>query len=620
MVSRVKSAVLVSAAALGLAAPATAQRFNKVVAFGDSYADTGNLKGILTGSGLGALYPSAEYPTGRFSGGTNFVDTIATAYGIPDENYAIGGAEAGNGNVAGQGLIPGFRQQWTAFTQGATTYSNTLIPFPIYVSGVQTPIPAGGLNFSADDLAVFSVGGNDARDYRIAGGTVAGAPAAASAVANQAITGLDALVSRGIRHLVWTAGDVGQLAEAIGTPSAAAGSAFSVAYNDQLKTELARIAGRGVQVAYVDITSVGDVIRADPARFGFTDIVHACPVACEGNTQLQNQYLFYVDGVHLTSAGFALVGEYAVNQLDAPFTFRANGDVARLAAQQFGQDVGDRLDLVRRGSAHGLTVYGNFAAGHRRFDGDASANGYDFNARGGTGGVEYGFGPATVGVMGAYSRDRLDEAGDDRVRGRSYQLAGYATAELGRVFGQIYGGYGWHHLDIRRTGVVDPLTASPHAHSVVAGARTGYLVPLGIVRVGPSVAVDWASARLNGYTESGDVAGALTVHAQRSDVVTGSAGLEARADLVRLRPWLRVAAEKDLAGDGRTLFYAPSIAPEIVNSFAIGNESRRTYGTVAGGLTAGLMRGVSLGFTGRATFARDQGNEALGQVGLQVGF
>jgi outer membrane lipase/esterase len=55
---------------------ATAQTvFTTIQAFGDSYADTGNLFKVIG--------PSPFYPTGRFSGGTNFVDTTSLLLGIP---------------------------------------------------------------------------------------------------------------------------------------------------------------------------------------------------------------------------------------------------------------------------------------------------------------------------------------------------------------------------------------------------------------------------------------------------------------------------------------------------------------------------------------------------------
>lgn len=606
-------------AVVALAGPASAQRFDKVVAFGDSYADIGNVRAILNGAGLGALYPEAEYPTGRFSGGTNFVDTIAASYGIAQDNYAIGGAQAGTGNVAAQGLLPGFQQQWTAFTQGGSTYTDLALTVPIYVSGVQMSIPAGGLSFSPDDLVVFSVGGNDARPYRRTG-TLEGAPAAADAAAAQATAGIDALVERGIKHLVFTAGDVGQLAEAVGQPDAPVGTAFSTEYNSRMQATLSRIAAGGVQVAYVDITQIGNVVRADPARFGFIDTVTACPQQCIGDPALQSRYFFYVDGIHLTSAAFALVGEYAVNQINAPYGLRADGDLPRLAAQGFGRAMDSRLNLAR-GGAHraGLTAYAQFTDDHDHYRADATSDGYRYRSRGGVGGIEYRTGSASFGAMASYASGHVDGRDDDRARARSYQLGGYGVIDDGRFFAQAYAGIGWHDVRVRRTGVADPLAASPHARSQVAGARAGWLAPIGAFRLGPTVAIDYAHARLGGYIEANDAAASLTVGAQRSEALLGSAGIEARFTAAgAIVPWLRVAAEKALDGDGRTVRYAPTIAPTIGNAFVIDNSSRRLYGSLTGGVATALKGPVSINFEGRATFSRDTGNQVAGFLGVSL--
>src|SRR6202051_1154820 len=156
--------------------------FTGIQAFGDSYADTGNLVKIIG--------PQALYPTGRFSGGTNFVDTTSSLLGIPQNNFAIAGATSGPTNVVAPG-IPGFTQEWQGFV-------------------------ASGKTIAPTDLVEFSIGGNDARAYYRGGGTLAGVPAAATTSFNQTMAGINALVGVGARNLVFTTGDVGQLPEAIG--------------------------------------------------------------------------------------------------------------------------------------------------------------------------------------------------------------------------------------------------------------------------------------------------------------------------------------------------------------------------------------------------------------------
>src|SRR6266849_10504485 len=100
------SIMVASAALFPMIGEARAQTvFTTIQAFGDSYADTGNLFKIL-----GVPNPAA-YPTGRFSGGTNFVDTTSLLLGIPQNNFAIGGAKTGTlqtatGNTVSP-LLPG---------------------------------------------------------------------------------------------------------------------------------------------------------------------------------------------------------------------------------------------------------------------------------------------------------------------------------------------------------------------------------------------------------------------------------------------------------------------------------------------------------------------------------
>src|ERR1700710_24946 len=198
------SLLAASAALLPIGEAKAQTTFGTIQAFGDSYADTGNLIKIIG--------PQALYPTGRFSGGTNFVDTTSALLGIPQNNFAIGGATSGTTNVVGPG-IPGFTQEWQGFV-------------------------AAGKKIAPSDLVEMSIGGNDARAYYQTGGTLAGVPAAATVSATQTLAGINALVGVGARNLVFTTGDVGQLPEATGNPAAAIGTAFSQNFNAQMQAAL----------------------------------------------------------------------------------------------------------------------------------------------------------------------------------------------------------------------------------------------------------------------------------------------------------------------------------------------------------------------------------------------
>jgi outer membrane lipase/esterase len=325
---------LLGATALGFAAaatPASAQQVERIVAFGDSYADEGNVFQIV-----GIPYPSV-YSTGRFSGGTNYIDTLADILNVPVDNFAIGGALTGNTNTFGAG-VPGFATEWNAFLAGG------LIPAFPQVDGT----------FDEGDLVTVSIGGNDARVYEQSGGLLAGAAAAGTLSAAQATAGLDALVAAGAPTISFLTGDTSLLPEALADPTAQEiRREYSGAFNTAIQTSLAGYAADGVIVHYLAGTEVLSRIQADPTAYGFTS-AGACPAAqatqCVTNRAFSDQYLFYVDGIHLSSAGFAIVAQYVAAQLEAPLTLQAPSDLGLDTARQFGRS--SRRASTCTGRAH----------------------------------------------------------------------------------------------------------------------------------------------------------------------------------------------------------------------------------------------------------------------------
>ena len=189
---RAVATALVAATALtAFAAPAAAQQVDRIVAFGDSYADTGNFfrfVGINPLTGTGGAYTS-----GRLSGGTNYIDTLAQILNVPVDNFAIGGALTNNYNT-NTGPSLGFPTEVGSFLSGGAG---------------ATPFPAVSGTFGPNDLLAISIGGNDARLYErgsvvngtpgpvIPPGTLLGAPAAGAVSAAAATAGLNALVAAG---------------------------------------------------------------------------------------------------------------------------------------------------------------------------------------------------------------------------------------------------------------------------------------------------------------------------------------------------------------------------------------------------------------------------------------
>lgn len=614
---RLLTASLLGASALTCAAPAAAQRIDNVVSFGDSYADTGNAVAMILAN---PLVPQATkdqilavYSTGRFSGGTNYIDTLADLLSASIENYAVGGALAGTGNVnAG---LPGFTQETQIFLSG-TVPPGTFFPVSDRV-------------FDENDLLAVSIGGNDARAYQIGGGTLAGAAAGGTAAAATATTNLNQLVNAGAQTISFLAGDTGRLPEIAPNPAGAQiRSTFSTSFNTAMQSTLAGYAANGVIVHYLDLNLLLDNVIADPTAYGINNGL-VCPIfpnpTCVINA---GGYLFYGDALHLTSDGYKVVAKYVAAQLTAPLTLQAPSDLGLDVARQFGRTLSSRMDTgsPRDGDMPeglkfflvGDTVSRHLDAGERNLD-------YRATSVGATAGLQYGFGSGVAGLAFNYSKPNVGFTSDAAdVDSRSFQVGGFAGFGIAGGFAQAYAGYGWDQHDLKRAGVVDGMEAETDGKHFLIGAKAGYLMPVGAIRVGPVVAIDYAKAKVDGYTEEGDPVLTLNVDKVSYKSLRGSAGLEVRGDFegggVQLRPYASGMIEKDFTGDERAIRFSQTSAPTIVNSFALSDASKKAYGRFGVGFNAAILDGVSLDLAGSATIGKDQGEETSAHLGLRFGF
>ncbi len=607
---------LLAASAL-TATPAAAQRIDHIVAFGDSYADDGNA------FQLGGIDPATTvvYTTGRFSGGTNYVDTLGSLLNVSIDNFAIGGAKADNTNTSSP-FLPGLTFEVTNFLG----------------IGPQHPaFPSYGPTFGPNDLVTVSIGGNDARQYQQLGGTLAGAPTAAATAVTNATGNLNLLVGAGAQNISFLAGDTGRLPEIAGNPAGAAiRSAFSTAFNTGMQSTLAGYASNGIVVHYLDLNLLLDNVIASPAAYGITNGL-ACPsfppplgpppgsTAC---IMSASGYLFYGDQLHLTSNGFEIVGRYIAAQLTAPLTLQAASDLGLDVAHQFGRTLTARMDTTapRDGDMpEGLKFFVAGDGYSRKLDAGARNDEYRSSGVGVTAGAEYGFGSGLVGLALNYSKPKVNfgnDAADNEAK--SLQLGGYGAFGIAGGFLQAYAGYGWDDHEIERVGVVEGMEADPDGDHFILGAKAGYLMPMGSVRVGPVIAVDYAKADVDSYTETGDPVLTLNVDSLSYKSLRGSVGVEVRGDFegggAQLRPFASAVIEKDFTGDERTVRFAQTSAPTIVNSFQLQDASTDAYGRLSLGFSAAILESVSLDVAGSATVSKDQGEETSAHLGFRFAF
>jgi len=167
-------ATIASAIALAAAiAPAQAQ-FTSITDFGDSYADTGSAPGGAFRLAVPPFYNPCPpgYTSCRFTGGTNFVDSLQSIFGLPTAtNYAIGGARTDDTNTI-SGLSDGFTYELQQFA-------------------------ASGTHFTNSDLIALSIGGNDLSVIA----NTALIPSGAMTSAQNAVAGVEQLVAAGADNI-----------------------------------------------------------------------------------------------------------------------------------------------------------------------------------------------------------------------------------------------------------------------------------------------------------------------------------------------------------------------------------------------------------------------------------
>lgn len=609
------------AAALAASAPPAQAQFTSITGFGDSYADTGAAPGGAFRL-LGIPCPTA-LPTCRFTGSTNFVNSLQSIFGLPGlTNYAIGGARTYNSNtLQDQGLTEGFPYELQQFANS-------------------------GAHFTSSDLIALSIGGNDLSGISLSGTyaqKTAEIEAGAVGSAKAAVAGVEQLAGAGARNIAWLSTGSSKW-----FPEPPGGSTISVpqrddwanTYYQQTQQLLAPLAKSGVRIFLFDFGILQERVSADPGLYGFTSATkcEAGPgtAATPGDVQVNFAGCFYDNSVHPTGPAMALIAAYMANQIDAPTTVVPQGAIATSLANGFTASVLGRLDAQRGlpalagsfkdgGPESPWSVYGDVNYGSGNLERQFLAAGYDYNAIGGTVGAEYRVNPQLLigGVFG-YSTSTVSlgvQNAHDAID--SYQLAAYSSFTGANLFSDALIAYGRHDFTLDREGVIDVIHGSASADTFAAAARAGYLFDAGPVRVGPIAGLYYTRADIQGYTETGDILLTMMVNEQTVDTLTGDAGLQLRVPF-QLRgdlysPFVNITAEQDLLGSNRVITTTQVTAPLLPVLTPVPGEIR-TYGKIAAGLAARIGGTVSATVNAETTFARDGGNDLVVSGGIKVGF
>ncbi len=505
-------AVLAAAASLAAASTANAQSYGRLVVFGDSLTDNGNLFAVTGGAA-----PAAPFVNGRFSTGPVFVELLGFNLGRQTAgspvtgsiNYAYGGSRTDT--VATPG--PGMRTQLAAYTAAGGRFGSTdLVSILGGANNIFQAIPTAGVS-SNPTGAISPVSLAAAADINFLTNSVAAAGAGTVLVTN-----LPKL----------------SLTPQFRTSPAAPLADFAVTtFNGALLTGLQATAAANpnANIIYMDLFKIGDVIAGNPGQFGITNVTDQCALA---TPRCADPGYFYVDGVHPTALGHRLIAQLANDYL-------YYGDIGAQSAVMGETSFRHREDSLDEGSAalsghadwaDGTTVsvsgsYDQTDSDRRGVVASASSEGYGLRFA-----VENAWSNTwKVGIAGSYRRA-------DVVGGRletdlnTYAFDVYGGWRSGAMFVNATAGAAADQFDTRRLTSVAPIVHIGKADGLSRGARAqgGLWMDLGGIAISPRVAVSWVSATVDGFIEQGPAA-AYDYQGRTVQVLSAEATLRAEADM-----------------------------------------------------------------------------------------
>ena len=611
---------LVSAAifAAYFASPAEAQSYSRVISFGDSLTDNGNLFAI---SGQ----PPAPYNM-RFTNGFTFAEYLAgtpvlggpstqsgfLTTGPGSVNYAFGGARNDNGPNS-NGAIPSTITQITTFSALGGTYG-------------------------PNDLVTYWAGANNLFQATVPGATQASITAAAVAsgtqsgvqVGNIAALGAKTIIIMNLPNFgslpVYTA--QGPLGIGAGT---LASTVFDATQNQAVQAAAA--ANTGTNFIQVDAASAVAAVLANPTAFGFTNVTAGCVLtpSCVTSSFANQNTFFFWDAVHPTDAGHRLLAAVISDYIYAPTRTAAVSVLGDTSFWSRRATTLDMLDRARNAAPSGDAIQ-YFAAlagleqsssmtnlvqpsiGAAATSQSTTENFYQAGLRFG------GFKNLGQGWTGGAEISALTghvSAGSVAADPTSISLDITAGWRQGPLFTTLQAGGGVDYFNqYQRQMTISNFnqTGSTDGHSASVSVEGGYDIAMGQFTLTPVARVSFLHTDIAGFSEQGPLA-AVSFANRTLEGLTGAAELRGR---YALTPTFGLSAEV-----GYENFFTKSIGAlqgQLANNTALPFSSTDS-GLVGAGITYGLGLDGHFGpWTALASWRGTAGAHAqmLNQGNIQV--
>jgi outer membrane lipase/esterase len=583
------------AAALMFGASASATDFSNVIVFGDSLSDSGNIA-LASGSPVPMRFTTNP--------GTTTAENVATGLGFTLAPSLAGGTDYAFG---GAGLV------------------NNVAAVPTLPQQLQMYLGANG--GKADSNALYQVWGG-ANDIFYLTGALTDPNAIATGAANAAQTELGLLAGlqgAGARYVVvYNLPDLGK------TPSAAAGGAaaqagatqLAVLYNGVLNSGIAQLSNNGLNVIPVNTYALLNEVIANPSAYGFANVTAP---ACTGGSGSSiecgpqgsgapvtyapgtDQTYLFADGVHPTTAAHAMLGQYVLSVIRAPEQISLLGE-APLAANA-AQTRAIRNQMLIDAAGGETRTFVNIDYARQRFDAGngspkTSSNNYNFTL----GAAVQASDHVSAGVALGVGQSNASFAGGGGYKLQDISGLGYVTYHAGGGYVGGYANFGQSNFkDIERRIDLGAMhrTESGKADGshLGAGFTGGWWFDFDNLRTGPFANLEWQTAKINGYSESGNDSTAMWFGSQQRDALVATLGWRMQGHWnvgnTVLSPYAELAWNRDDKADPRLVRAGLN---SMNGTFALtGFTPDKNWATAELGLSAKLTPSMTswIGYSGR---------------------
>lgn len=505
-------AVLTLAATSALATAANAQSYSRLVVFGDSLSDNGNL--FIASNRTQP--PSPPFFQGRFSSGPVFTELLGfntanfTGSVTGSINYAYGGAR-----TDASAFPPGMRNQLAAYVgRGGVFGRGDLVSILGGANNLFQGLPIAGAS-SNPTGAITPVAISAATDINFLVNSVAGAGAGTILVTNLPKLSLTPQFRN--------------------TPAAPLADFAVGQFNSALMSQVTATAATrpGTNIIVMDLFKLGDSIAANPGAFGITNVTDAC---FNGVTLCADSSgFFYFDGVHPTALGHRLLAQTANDYL----YYGDIGAQTALLGETAFRHREDSLDA----SSEALSGRAAWEEGtalvlrsqYDQTDTDARGTVRDAESTGYAASIAIEHSPSAnwrIGAAGSY-RNADVQSGTLGFDLETMAFDAYAGWRANNVFVNAAAGIANDRYDrVDRVTSLQSVTHIAETEGVSVGARAqaGFWFGGGEgLSISPRAAITWGSSEVNGYVEQG-IAAQYDYRDRTVEGITAEATLRAEGD------------------------------------------------------------------------------------------